>query len=86
MKEISPKVDRPWTPAEFQAQRSAVHEAGTLSHASQPAHRHCPAECKDARIDFGLFEAVVGVAKLGPRRQVVALEIEGSNPSAHPKP
>ena len=29
---------------------------------------------------------MVGVAKLGPRRQVVALEIEGSNPSAHPKP
>ena len=27
---------------------------------------------------------VVGVAKLGLRRQVVALEIEGSNPSAHP--
>ena len=27
---------------------------------------------------------VVGVAKFGLRRQVVALEIEGSNPSAHP--
>ncbi|GEM_PF-158565 len=29
---------------------------------------------------------MVGVAKFGLRRQVVALEIEGSNPSAHPNP
>ena len=33
---------------------------------------------------FAFDSFVVGVAKLGLRRQVVALEIEGSNPSAHP--
>ena len=52
----------------------------------RPPNRHCPAAGKGARIESGLSQAVVGVAKLGLRRQVVALEIEGSNPSAHPKP
>ena len=84
MKEISKKVDRPRTPKGFQIE--SAHEAGTLSTASRLAHRHCPAAGKGARIHFGLLQVVVGVAKFGPRRQVVALEIEGSNPSAHPKP